>query len=115
METVYLCPDWGDPRQLKFCSTPREERDGYGEDGHRLRLALLAGVWADGFVRVLDLRVDRRAEGDLETKYCTFYPIEFNLAGPFKLRVSFHISCQGSNISTDAIIPDQVYFASCHD
>jgi transcription factor C subunit 6 len=45
--------DWNDARQLKWCPAP--VRDDDLEDADQTRLGLLAGVWADGLVRVIDV------------------------------------------------------------
>lgn len=52
---LIMCTEWGHAKQLKWCPMPRAARDGAGES--RISLGLLAGVWADGYVRVLDLYV----------------------------------------------------------
>ena len=49
------CVDWGDPKQLKWCPMPRKRRD---EHGDRDELGLLAVVFDDGFVRLLDISVE---------------------------------------------------------
>lgn len=50
-----LCNDWGDAKQLKWCPMPRGElaRNGTG----RTIVGLLAGIWGDGYARVLDVQL----------------------------------------------------------
>ena len=55
---LVICNEWGHAKQLKWCPMPRQHRD--SEDGEQTCLGLLAGVWADGIVRVLDVFFDRR-------------------------------------------------------
>ena len=51
-----ICTEWGHARQLKWCPIPRLPRiDGPEAKVH---LGLLAGVWSDGYVRVLDIYLD---------------------------------------------------------
>jgi transcription factor C subunit 6 len=45
--------DWNEVRQLKWCPAPM--RDSETEDPNEVRLGLLAGVWMDGCIRVLDI------------------------------------------------------------
>jgi transcription factor C subunit 6 len=45
--------DWNDARQLKWCPAPLRDDDGGSTD--TTKLGLLAGVWMDGYVRVLDI------------------------------------------------------------
>jgi len=54
--------DWGVIKRLRWCPVPDRERDSESEKT-TIRLGLLAGVWADGRVRVLDLEFPR-VEGD---------------------------------------------------
>ena len=51
-----LCTEWGLARQLKWCPMPRDARTDGSEI--RIHLGLLAGVWGDGYVRVLDVFLD---------------------------------------------------------
>lgn len=54
---VVLCTTWGDVKQVKWCPMPRAARD---EDSHgKIFLGLLAGIWADGYARVLDVQLDK--------------------------------------------------------
>lgn len=55
-----LCSDWGDVKQLKWCPMPRSGRD-EGDRG-KVSIGLLAGVWSDGCVRVLDIQTDKAEE-----------------------------------------------------
>ena len=51
-----LCTDWGDPKQLKWCPMPRKFRDGQDDQD---QLGLLAAVFDDGIVRILDVNVGK--------------------------------------------------------
>ncbi|KAL8648723.1 MAG: hypothetical protein Q9226_005882 [Calogaya cf. arnoldii] len=55
---LVMCTDWGDAKHLRWCPMPRKFRD----DGQEsvISIGLLAGVWSDGHVRVLDVHVDQR-------------------------------------------------------
>lgn len=54
---LVICTEWGDVKQLKWCPMPRIFRD---EDSRkRVSLGLLAGIWTDGHVRILDLQFDK--------------------------------------------------------
>jgi transcription factor C subunit 6 len=45
--------DWNDIRQLKWCPAPTRDEDEDTSD--TIKLGLLAGVWLDGYVRILDI------------------------------------------------------------
>lgn len=62
---MVLCTEWGDIKQLKWCPTPRDLREGDGEANYSL--GLLAGIWGDGRVKVLDLRINK--DWDSPTAY----------------------------------------------
>ena len=55
LQTV-ICTEWGYARQLKWCPMPRDPRINGSET--RVHLGLLAGIWSDGYMRVLDLYLD---------------------------------------------------------
>ncbi|KAI4266309.1 MAG: hypothetical protein L6R38_008827 [Xanthoria sp. 2 TBL-2021] len=54
---LVICTDWGDAKHLRWCPMPRNLR----KDGQeaRIPIGLLAGVWSDGYVRVLDVHLDQ--------------------------------------------------------
>ncbi|KKK19944.1 hypothetical protein ARAM_005466 [Aspergillus rambellii] len=53
-----LCTNWGDLRRMAWCPMTREPRDEDEEDTLR-NVGLLAGVWGDGYVRVIDVKSSR--------------------------------------------------------
>lgn len=54
---LVICTEWGDVKQLKWCPMPRIFRDEHARG--RVSLGLLAGIWTDGHVRILDVRFDK--------------------------------------------------------
>ena len=59
MSTQILCTDWGDAKQLKWCPTPFD----IPRPANGTWLGLLAGVWADGAVRVVTVIVPDSPNG----------------------------------------------------
>ncbi|OJJ51502.1 hypothetical protein ASPZODRAFT_127584 [Penicilliopsis zonata CBS 506.65] len=57
-----LCTDWGDVRRIAWCPMAREPREEDDEDVSK-NVGLLAGIWGDGSVRVLDIKVSRDPRG----------------------------------------------------
>ncbi|KAL2827042.1 hypothetical protein BDW59DRAFT_144586 [Aspergillus cavernicola] len=55
---LVLGTDWGDLRRVAWCPIPREPRDEDEEDAFK-NVGLLAGVWGDGYVRVIDVKLSR--------------------------------------------------------
>jgi transcription factor C subunit 6 len=60
-----ICADWGDLRRLAWCAMPRERRK-EDEEHTKMPIGLLATVWTDGSLRVLDIKTDR---GSQKTEY----------------------------------------------
>ncbi|BCS22684.1 transcription factor TFIIIC subunit TFC6 [Aspergillus puulaauensis] len=54
---LILGAEWGDLRRIAWCSIPREPREDDDKGGLR-SVGLLAGVWGDGYVRVIDVKVN---------------------------------------------------------
>ncbi|KAI5198488.1 hypothetical protein E4T39_06744 [Aureobasidium subglaciale] len=59
-----ICSEWGDVKTFNWCPMPREKAPA---SSGRMNLGLLAGIWADGALRVLDVFVG--AEDAAETEY----------------------------------------------
>ncbi|KAL2355314.1 hypothetical protein BJ546DRAFT_683571 [Cryomyces antarcticus] len=54
---LVICTDWGDVKQFKWCPMPTREVD--NSENARVHLGLLASLWGDGAVRVLDIHCDK--------------------------------------------------------
>lgn len=61
-----LCTDWGDLRRFAWCPMARDKRDEDDEDVLR-NIGLLAGVWGDGMMRVIDVKISRGGDA---TEFC---------------------------------------------
>ncbi|KAJ5793563.1 hypothetical protein N7457_000162 [Penicillium paradoxum] len=59
------CADWGDLRRMSWCAMPRAKREEDEEEVTK-SIGLLATVWGDGKVRVLDIKTRR---GSQETEF----------------------------------------------
>lgn len=60
-----LCTDWGEIKQMKWCPVPKITRDPATSAGSilsRTFVGLLAAVFSDGFVRVLDVQLEHNEE-----------------------------------------------------
>ena len=63
-----LCTEWGEVNQLKWCPVPRAERSDHATG--KIFIGLLAGIWGDGYARVLDVQAEK--EHGAVTTYCKF-------------------------------------------
>ncbi|KAL4958268.1 hypothetical protein BDW69DRAFT_191071 [Aspergillus filifer] len=52
---LVLATEWGDLRRMVWCPMPSEPRP----EDHYKKLGLLAGIWSDGHVRVIDVQVSK--------------------------------------------------------
>jgi transcription factor C subunit 6 len=59
---VVICTEWGPLKQLKWCPMPRKPSN--GEPKGIISIGLLASVWGDGCVRVLDVQMDKDSNVD---------------------------------------------------
>ncbi|KAL8670490.1 MAG: hypothetical protein Q9168_004972 [Polycauliona sp. 1 TL-2023] len=81
---LVICTDWGDAKHLRWCPMPRHFRNN-GEESKN-SIGLLAGVWSDGHVRVLDVQLD-----DDEEQYTSF--VKFTTAAFTAKPVSSLCTC----------------------
>ena len=58
--------DWGHPRHLRWCPSPLNAEDKGSTT--QLLIGLLAGTWSEGYVRVLDIQLDKDQAS--QTSYC---------------------------------------------
>lgn len=63
---LVICTEWGPVKHLKWCPMPRKSRE---ELEGKISTGLLASVWGDGCVRVLDVQMDKDRIAD--TSYGT--------------------------------------------
>ncbi|KAG9549631.1 hypothetical protein KCU79_g14281, partial [Aureobasidium melanogenum] len=59
-----ICSEWGDVKTFRWCPMPRHSLAEQASE--RLNLGLLAGIWADGALRVLDVFVPAKDVGETE-------------------------------------------------
>ena len=58
---LVICTEWGPVKHLKWCPIPRKLRD--EESKGKISIGLLAGIWGDGYFRILDVQMDRDSAG----------------------------------------------------
>ncbi|KAJ5924783.1 hypothetical protein N7466_008970 [Penicillium verhagenii] len=62
-----FCSEWGDLRRMAWCPMGREKRGNVDEG--LIDIGLLAGVWGDGRVRVLDIKLQQAHKDSIGPKY----------------------------------------------
>ena len=83
MLEVVLCTDWGPVKQFKWCPVPKPVDKGKGNETE-ISLGLLAGIWGDGAVRVVQIKYDkcRKGTAEGETTYLQLNKIFFQSKPP---------------------------------
>jgi len=67
--------DWGDLKRMQWCPVPARNSPPDPEE-QEVHLGLMAGIWADGFVRVLDLSLSKSYDRKQESIYITHAAFE---------------------------------------
>ncbi|KAI4146899.1 MAG: hypothetical protein L6R39_003292, partial [Caloplaca ligustica] len=76
---MIICTDWGDAKHLTWCPMPRDFRG--REHDSPIPVGLLAGVWSDGHVRVLDVYLEQTQD----TTYVKYTTAAFTAKPPSTL------------------------------
>ncbi|KAJ9649558.1 hypothetical protein H2201_007166 [Coniosporium apollinis] len=77
---LVICTDWGDPKHSKWCQLPYKDLPDDSTSGTDVRLGLLAGIWGDGKIRVLDVRCPNSATAS--TQYVHISAAAFEVRAP---------------------------------
>ncbi|EEH44262.2 uncharacterized protein PADG_00551 [Paracoccidioides brasiliensis Pb18] len=80
-----ICTDNGDVRRLSWCPMGREKRE-EDETDEKVNIGLLAGIWGDGTVKVLDVQLNKTAS---EAEYVHVHVPAFVSKPPFTLCTCF--------------------------
>ncbi|KAH0367973.1 hypothetical protein KCU65_g4332, partial [Aureobasidium melanogenum] len=73
-----ICSEWGDVKTFRWCPMPRHALA--EQESEKLNLGLLAGIWGDGALRVLDVFVAAKDVG--ETEYELLSSVTFTAQPP---------------------------------
>ncbi|KAF2133508.1 hypothetical protein P153DRAFT_308429 [Dothidotthia symphoricarpi CBS 119687] len=79
---LVICTDWGAPKQFRWSPTSTVEKPGYSEDSDEVHLGLLAGIWSDGRVRILDVSYSKLDATSTETQYVHYSQAAFDVDFP---------------------------------
>ena len=66
---LVICTDWGAPKQFRWSPIVPHDREVSSDGNETVDVGLLAGIWSDGRVRVLNIEIPK---GDAETTKPTF-------------------------------------------
>jgi transcription factor C subunit 6 len=75
---LVICTDWGAPKQVRWCPIGTGNCVNTAETHESVHIGLLAGIWSDGHVRVLDISYRNSAE----TQHLHIAQAAFDVAFP---------------------------------
>lgn len=91
-----ICTDWGEARHFSWCPMPRTKRE--EETSNTINLGLLAGIWGDGSVRVIDIQLKKDAEATEYRK--SLFQITIFLAKPVNYsKISNPLFCRPPSLN----------------
>ncbi|KAK7191336.1 hypothetical protein DPSP01_003046 [Paraphaeosphaeria sporulosa] len=76
---LVLCTDWGAPKAIQWWPIGAEDSIEPDQNGV-VRLGLLAGIWSDGMVRILDVSLRNPTAGSSNTQYVHYTEAALELA-----------------------------------
>ncbi|KAF9740121.1 hypothetical protein PMIN03_008433 [Paraphaeosphaeria minitans] len=76
---LVLCTDWGAPKAIQWWPIGAEDSIEPDQDGV-VRLGLLAGIWSDGRLRILDVSLRGSKTGSSNTQYMHYTEAALELA-----------------------------------
>ncbi|KAH4230321.1 hypothetical protein HBI06_083680 [Parastagonospora nodorum] len=79
---LVICTDWGAPKQFRWCPIDTSNELGRTEEQDNAHIGLLAGIWSDGRVRILDVSCPRSAMNSSETQYLHISQAAFDVSFP---------------------------------
>ncbi|KAF2727673.1 hypothetical protein EJ04DRAFT_505324 [Polyplosphaeria fusca] len=72
-----ICAEWGAPEQFRWCPFVPDESV---QDMDTIYLGLLAGIWSDGRVRILDIYFENSKTANPETKFVQYTHAAFEIS-----------------------------------
>jgi transcription factor C subunit 6 len=78
---LVICTDWGAPKQFRWCPVGTDDNESTTGNPGKVRIGLLAGIWSDGRVRILDISYSS-SESTSETQYVHISHAAFEVSIP---------------------------------
>ncbi|KAJ5024817.1 hypothetical protein J3E73DRAFT_397509 [Bipolaris maydis] len=79
---LVICANWGAPKQLRWCPVATTDTKGDSDDKNETHIGMLAVIWSDGRVRILDLCAPKRQAGEAQPTYLHFSRTAFEISIP---------------------------------
>ncbi|KAF2033702.1 hypothetical protein EK21DRAFT_86179 [Setomelanomma holmii] len=79
---LLICTDWGAPKQFRWCPVSAKLSTSQSDEQNVVHVGLLAGIWSDGRVRILDVSYLRDGEHARGTQYTHISQAVFDVPFP---------------------------------
>lgn len=79
---LVICTDWGAPKQFRWCPIDMNAGTENTEEEEGIRIGLLAAIWSDGRVRIVDVSCPRSTTNSSETQYLHVTHAAFDVSFP---------------------------------
>ncbi|KAF2661181.1 hypothetical protein K491DRAFT_754107 [Lophiostoma macrostomum CBS 122681] len=119
---VVLCTDWGLPKRFRWCPVaPAESAESFKEG--MIHLGLLAGIWSDGKVRILDISWPKSHADFHETQYLHYSQAAFEVSPPLTIPTCLHwlsptslaVGTAAGTVGIWTLTRDNVFASSGHN
>lgn len=79
---LVVCANWGAPKQLRWCPVAAADTNADSDTETETHIGMLAVIWSDGRVRILNLCVPKRPDGQCQPTYLRFSHTAFEVSIP---------------------------------
>ncbi|KAH7400845.1 hypothetical protein DE146DRAFT_654090 [Phaeosphaeria sp. MPI-PUGE-AT-0046c] len=79
---LVICTDWGAPKQFRWCPVDIDMTSTVTGESNDDHIGMLAGIWSDGRVRILDITISSSETSSTETQYLHYSRAAFDIAIP---------------------------------
>ncbi|KAF2828598.1 hypothetical protein CC86DRAFT_346958 [Ophiobolus disseminans] len=79
---LVICTDWGAPKQFKWCPISPSDDLRPANELDKVHIGLLAGIWSDGRVRILDVSLPKSQTHTSDTHYLHISQAAFDVPFP---------------------------------
>ncbi|ORY14330.1 hypothetical protein BCR34DRAFT_560654 [Clohesyomyces aquaticus] len=77
-----ICTDWGMVKQFRWCPVAAADSVGPKEEDNNIHLGLLAVIFSDGVMRILDIWIPKQHPASPKTRYVYFSKAAFEIQTP---------------------------------
>ena len=87
---IVICTDWGAPRHFRWCLAQAVDGSELSDDEESVHIGLLAGIWSDGRLRILDVHIPKSDRNTTEPLYLHYSQAAFDISFPHTIPTCLH-------------------------